>query len=612
MNNDQNEITTFVAPRPILPGVILTEDSDYETWKAHMRNEVRSFQFEHLVYDVPQNVKMTKNVEEAARAWLVTYISARIAESYRKTICYSNITDPKQILEKLENIRNPVSSLTGTTIYRRWASISYDPTVKKEEPEEFIDRFNCMLMKARKTTQISDADAVNNFVGATQGNFREVQYYKLANPNLMLSELQEFLRQLIADKKEAEERISSGKPTAALAAEVKKKNADIRKNVDNKCRRCGRLGHHQSECYSTKWICYGCERLVDNHEADTCPLSEGGNYCGASAVRRGRGRGFWRSRGPRFGNRFRGSSRGNRFKRVKLVGPDKKVSYGFIAEDENEYYNHTAWYDSYDFESSENCPTVYFGECMYESEKEKVDKPEVEASGSSEYNDINFVCDSGATEHMVNSIKGLVNVREINNPVQITSANAKSKLTATKYGTLVTRLLHGRIVKIKNILYAEKLTKNLLSLRKLTLNGFNVLLSHSGIKIIDVHSNMIVKTGGFNGRFWYLNFKLENCENLNKVECFVNESINEMEIEDEHNYAIKNASVEHNDHDYARKARVEENEGSSIAVPVDSEENKGSSIAVPVDSEQSSENSLKILQLEEMKSTLIQNMKGAV
>lgn len=117
VSNEQNEITIFVTPRPILPGVILTEESDYETRKAHMRNEVRSFQFEHLVYDVPQGV------EEAARVCLVTYISARIAETYCKTICYSNITDPKQILEKLENIGNPVSSLTGTTIYRHWTSI---------------------------------------------------------------------------------------------------------------------------------------------------------------------------------------------------------------------------------------------------------------------------------------------------------------------------------------------------------------------------------------------------------------------------------------------------------------------------------------------------------
>lgn len=91
----------------------------------------------------------------------------------------------------------------------------------------------------------------------------------MANPNLTLSEPLEFLRQLIADKKEAEERISSGKPTATLNAEAESKNREKRKNNDNKCCRCGKLGHHQSDFYSKKWICYVCEKLVDNHEADS-------------------------------------------------------------------------------------------------------------------------------------------------------------------------------------------------------------------------------------------------------------------------------------------------------------------------------------------------------
>lgn len=99
------------------------------------------------------------------------------------------------------------------------------------------------------------------------------------------------------------------------------------------------------------------------------------------------------------------------------------------------------------------------------------------------------------------------------------------------------------------------MTKNLSSLRKLILNGFDLMYSLviQESKIIDIYKNVIVKTGGFNGRFWYLNAEPKKCDNLNSVECLVNDCLNEIEIEDEHSYPINNALVDHHDHNYARK-----------------------------------------------------------
>ncbi len=42
--NINHETGVFMAAKPTLPAVILNEDSDYESWLNHTRNEIKSFQ----------------------------------------------------------------------------------------------------------------------------------------------------------------------------------------------------------------------------------------------------------------------------------------------------------------------------------------------------------------------------------------------------------------------------------------------------------------------------------------------------------------------------------------------------------------------------------------
>lgn len=139
---------------------------------------------------------------------------------------------------------------------------------------------------------------------------------------------------------------------------------------------------------------------------------------------------------------------------------------------------------------------------------------------------INMICDSRATEHLVKITSYLSNIFTLLNPIQIKNANLGANLEATKLGTIITKLNNRKIVKIKNILYANQLTKNLLSLKKLVQNCVDVVLSYSGIKIIDLKSNVVVKTGSFDSRFWNINFKHKPyIDNIESVECFINEEV---------------------------------------------------------------------------------------
>ncbi len=120
---------------------------------------------------------------------------------------------------------------------------------------------------------------------------------------------------------------------------------------------------------------------------------------------------------------------------------------------------------------------------LYNGDSEKVAEANIATRKLHTYNNaidaennrINMICDSGATEHLVNSTSCLSNLVNIKNPIQIHGANVRASLEATKLGTKTTRLDNGKIVKIKNILFASRLSKNLLILRKLVQNGVRFL-----------------------------------------------------------------------------------------------------------------------------------------
>ncbi len=569
VRNNNQVITTFVPPKPQLPAVILNEDSDYESWLLHTRNELKAFQLEHLVFENVTVLKeMSEEVETAARAWLLTYLSARVAETYRRTLTYSKISTPVDFIHNLQQIKNPVSELTAAKALRTWASITYAPDVTKESVEAFILRFNEAEMRVNKFShkKLTQQEIVNYFVIATSDKYPEMLYYKSTKgDNLTLLDAQAYFRQIASDHAEAKLRAAEAKPGAALSAEeIERKKKEIR------CFKCNRTGHTLNNCYSNSWYCFNCKIM---HGSEGCPAAKNvetgniGSYRGRARGREPYIRGF-RSRRGRGGIRFRGSrARGSRnlFTKVKVHGPDNKVSYGYVAladmeiEEERSYYNQSS-NDNDDY-------MVCYGENTSENSNENEEKVEAQmAVGKSNDNSIQLICDSGATEHLVNSLECLTNISNLPIPITIQSANVKAPIQATKTGTIITQLQSGKIVKIKDILYASKLTKNLLSVRKLVQNGVDVVLSNSSVKIIDSRSQKVVKSGTFDGRFWYISFTPFTGRIVEKVECFVNEGVENSGNNNDNNYGnLKGAPADSpivTDHNYARKCCDISEEGS--------------------------------------------------
>lgn len=66
--------------------------------------------------------------------------------------------------------------------------------------------------------------------------------------------------------------------------------------------------------------------------------------------------------------------------------------------------------------------------------------------------------------------------------------------------------IRGKI-KLKDVLYAPNISKNIVSLRKVLKAGVKVGLTNKGIQIISEKHDQVIKESPFDGRFWYLNFK---------------------------------------------------------------------------------------------------------
>lgn len=94
--------------------------------------------------------------------------------------------------------------------------------------------------------------------------------------------------------------------------------------------------------------------------------------------------------------------------------------------------------------------------------------------------EIRFVLDSGATEHMVNEKQYFECLRNID-PVSITVAKKNEKLIARQRGDISIKTFYdgdSKTKRIKDVLFVKELKCNLMSIRSLTKKGYKVVFEN--------------------------------------------------------------------------------------------------------------------------------------
>jgi len=149
----------------------------------------------------------------------------------------------------------------------------------------------------------------------------------------------------------------------------------------------------------------------------------------------------------------------------------------------------------------------------------KVDANAFSVEGNGSLDSIQFIADSGCTEHVVNKYRYLNTCESAATGQKIKGANKdmKADLNVEYTGKIIAKGRRGKIIKLNNVLCTRNISRNLFSLRKLINKGAEVTLKRSGIDIIDEKTREKIKTGPYDGRFWWLNFDLVNSSKMKKV-----------------------------------------------------------------------------------------------
>ena len=240
--------------------------------------------------------------------------------------------------------------------------------------------------------------------------------------------------------------------TARANAVIRGKLLAIQRRRENTCNRCNRVGHWMVNCPSEgtqKWFCYKCNG-DKNYNPKQCPekvqrydgQNNYNNRC--RGMGRSRGRGDRGNRGSRGNQRFHPYNEKNN---KSNGGNNQSNTNARQAGETNVTYNTT--------------------------------------------NNISFISDSGATEHIIR--KGLILRDYISSEgEEIRSANSsrKANIKIDGRGNLYLSSHNSeKNVHLKNVIAASDISDNLLSLRKFADAGYGIYLDDEKLSIFDKETN---------------------------------------------------------------------------------------------------------------------------
>lgn len=142
---------------------------------------------------------------------------------------------------------------------------------------------------------------------------------------------------------------------------------------------------------------------------------------------------------------------------------------------------------------------------------------------------VRFVVDSGASDHMVNNVDLLEDIRELERPVVISIAKSGEKLRATKVGRMKLKSVVGmnsiKNLELYNVLFTPGLEENLLSVRWASKSGKRVTFTKE--EDIFEHEDEVVVSGIFIDGLFHLHLIWEG-KSTESLEClaYVGKQVN--------------------------------------------------------------------------------------
>lgn len=497
----------------------LTSKASFEVWLDCLRTELTSWMLLYLIDSKISKPTGVSDIETTLRKNFVKdIIISHIDEEYHKKIL--GLTEPMEILQKLRNCRKGEVSSTPTAIRTKL----YNLRMKKgERVHDFIERFDQIIREhdlSDDPQKLTDQEKRSTFYQAIIGVMPEIRRTDSAvitttGKEMNIEALRKIMTRIQEDNDADAKKPESKEPTASRAT------AHTFKGNKSKCFRCNKTGHWQQECpliNSNRWFCYWCN-VETGHKGDDCPSkpnrhSQSQNKRFVSRDDESYGPPVKMSKfnnQPTNSNRGRANSRGNRSRgRGYSRGRGNNRGSRGRSTVRRAEYNH-----------EEEQATA--GE--YEEEYED-DQGKNEHVNNNE-RQIEFIADSGATEHIVTKSFILSNFKIFKKGV-IKSANKNdfADIVIDGRGDLLLKnnISDEKSIKLTNVIAAKDISENLLSLRRLVDAGFCIYLDDKIFRVYNKDNDKTIFEGVYEKPNWVVKFEVKKGSNKNNV--YRNESDN--------------------------------------------------------------------------------------
>ena len=435
------------------------------------------------------------------------------------------------MLKKIKEIKGCENNLTSVTLRQQLYSIQYNPN--KQKAAEFWDKFDEIVRTYNNipnAPSLTEQEIRDAFYTAIERNVPQVQQLdfvksSVTGKNLSYEELKRFLLQNEAMRK-------SGGSAAGSYGNVKAMKANT---FIPRCYNCHDMGHICRYCTITDGSkkCYYCKEFKKNIAAE-CPKRpdgglggyRGGSYRGGGS--RGFGRGYIRyenhgnfrreneSNGG--GKDFKRKSSGNSYNNI----PIKKSKFTFQHVKNIKNNAKTKFHKNSDCKIDKERKDQDATKGKGEIHNHKIFYNKIESkSNVTNVNPIEnnnnkilakFLADTGATEYLTNS-KIIFKLLDENNYNIIKGANKDASADFKSEGVgNVEVITDNKIVTLNNVICAENLSENLLSLRKFADKGLSIYLDKERIDIFDPRSKKSFISGIYEKPYWVIEFEVNKSD----------------------------------------------------------------------------------------------------
>ena len=133
---------------------------------------------------------------------------------------------------------------------------------------------------------------------------------------------------------------------------------------------------------------------------------------------------------------------------------------------------------------------------------------------------ITLIADSGATDHIVNKGIILSDFKQCTGEfIRSANKNDSANIEINGKGNLVVKsnINKDEIIILKNVISAENISENLISLRRFADVGLGIYLDDEILKIFDKNTGAEYITGKYEKPNWIINLEVEKQKNINNV-----------------------------------------------------------------------------------------------